>query len=61
MPCKEEGIKVYLEKKIPEKEPDMEQLLQDLKQENYKNAYLLCGEEAYLRNQYKKRLRDALP
>lgn len=38
----------------------MEQLLQDLKQENYKNAYLLCGEEAYLRNQYKKRLRDAL-
>ena len=38
----------------------MEQLLQDLKQETYKNAYLLCGEEAYLRNQYKKRLRDAL-
>lgn len=38
----------------------MEQLLQDLKQENYKNVYLLCGEEAYLRNQYKKRLRDAL-
>lgn len=38
----------------------MEQLLQDLKQQNYKNVYLLCGEEAYLRNQYKKRLRDAL-
>lgn len=38
----------------------MEQLLQDLKQQNFKNAYLLCGEEAYLRNQYKKRLRDAL-
>ena len=38
----------------------MEQLLQDLKQENYKNVYLLCGEETYLRNQYKKRLRDAL-
>ena len=38
----------------------MEQLLQDLKQENYKNVYLLCGEEAYLRNQYKKKLRDAL-
>lgn len=38
----------------------MEQLLKDLKQETYKNAYLLCGEEAYLRNQYKKRLRDAL-
>ena len=38
----------------------MEQLLQDLKQQNYKNVYLLCGEEVYLRNQYKKRLRDAL-
>lgn len=38
----------------------MEQLLQDLKQQNYKNVYLLCGEETYLRNQYKKRLRDAL-
>ncbi len=38
----------------------MEQLLQDLKQENYKKVYLLCGEEAYLRSQYKKRLRDAL-
>jgi len=38
----------------------MEQLLQDLKQQNFKNVYLLCGEEAYLRNQYKKRLRDAL-
>ena len=38
----------------------MEQLLQDLKQQTYKNVYLLCGEEAYLRNQYKKRLRDAL-
>lgn len=38
----------------------MEQLLQDLKQQEFKNVYLLCGEEAYLRNQYKKRLRDAL-
>ena len=38
----------------------MEQLLQDLKQEKFKNVYLLCGEEAYLRNQYKKKLRDAL-
>ena len=38
----------------------MEQLLQDLKQENFKNVYLLCGEEAYLRNQYKKKLSDAL-
>lgn len=38
----------------------MEQLLQDLKQRNFKNVYLLCGEESYLRNQYKKRLREAL-
>ena len=38
----------------------MEQLLQDLKQQTYKNVYLLCGEEAYLRNQYKKKLKDAL-
>ena len=38
----------------------MEQLLQDLKQQTFKSVYLLCGEEAYLRNQYKKRLKDAL-
>ncbi len=38
----------------------MEQLLQDLKQQTFKCVYLLCGEEAYLRNQYKKKLRDAL-
>lgn len=38
----------------------MEQLLQDLKQQTYQKVYLLCGEEAYLRNQYKKRLKDAL-
>lgn len=38
----------------------MEQLVQDLKQQTFKNVYLLCGEEAYLRNQYKKKLRDAL-
>lgn len=38
----------------------MEQLIQDMKQESFKNVYLLCGEEAYLRNQYKRRLREAL-
>lgn len=38
----------------------MEQLLQDIREENYRNVYLLCGEEAYLRNQYKKKLRNAL-
>ena len=46
--------------KMNGKESAMEQLLQDLKQQNFKNVYLLCGEEVYLRNQYKKRLRDAL-
>ena len=52
----------YTEKdvKMNGKESAMEQLLQDLKQQNFKNVYLLCGEEVYLRNQYKKRLRDAL-
>ncbi len=38
----------------------MEQLLIDLKQQTFKSVYLLCGEEAYLRNQYKKRLKDAM-
>ena len=38
----------------------MEQLLNDLKQQTFKSVYLLCGEEAYLRNQYKKRLKDAM-
>ena len=38
----------------------MEQLLKDLKQQTFKSVYLLSGEEAYLRNQYKKRLRDAM-
>ncbi len=38
----------------------MEQLIQDLNQQTFKNVYLLCGDEAYLRNQYKKNLRDAL-
>ena len=38
----------------------MEQLLNDLKRQTFKSVYLLCGEEAYLRNQYKKRLKDAM-
>ncbi|MGN0335427.1 MAG: DNA polymerase III subunit delta [Lachnospiraceae bacterium] len=38
----------------------MEQLIQDIRQREFQRVYLLCGEEVYLRNQYKKKLRDAL-
>mgnify|MGYP003289860580 CR=1 FL=1 len=56
------GLRYTLYRDFEEKTQEftMEQLLQDLKQQNFKNVYLLCGEEAYLRNQYKKKLRDAL-
>ncbi len=38
----------------------MKQLNDDLKQNNFKKAYLLFGEERYLRLQYRKRLEQAL-
>lgn len=38
----------------------MKNLNADLKSGNFKQVYLLCGEEAYLKNRYKKRLREAL-
>lgn len=38
----------------------MKSLLQDLKNNDFKNVYLLYGEEDYLKKQYKKRLQDAL-
>ena len=38
----------------------MKMLAEDIKNGNFKTAYLLCGEEAYLRNQYKNRLMQAL-
>lgn len=38
----------------------MEKLIQDLKTNQFKNIYLLYGEEAYLKNQYKKKLQNAL-
>lgn len=38
----------------------MKNLLQDLKNNDFKNIYLLYGEEDYLKKQYKKRLQDAL-
>jgi len=38
----------------------MKMLAEDIKNRSFKTSYLLCGEEAYLRNQYKNRLKNAL-
>ena len=38
----------------------MKSLQEDLKTGNFKQAYLLFGEEAYLRQQYKDKLIQAL-
>lgn len=38
----------------------MQQLIQDLKNETYKQMYLLYGEEDYLRKQYRDKLKAAL-
>lgn len=38
----------------------MKQISEDIKQGNFKQAYLLYGEERYLRRQYRDRLRKAL-
>lgn len=38
----------------------MQQLIQDLKNQTYKQMYLLYGEEDYLRKQYRDKLKDAL-
>lgn len=38
----------------------MKRLLQDIKTSQFSNFYLLCGEEAYLRKQYRDNLRNAL-
>ena len=38
----------------------MQRISEDIKNNNFKQAYLLCGSEDYLRNQYRNRLRDAL-
>lgn len=35
-------------------------LMEDIKNRQFKKIYLLTGEEVYLRNQYRKRLREAL-
>lgn len=38
----------------------MKMLMEDIKNGQFKRIYLLTGEEVYLRNQYRKKLRDAL-
>ena len=38
----------------------MQHIIEDLKNKTFSNVYLLFGEEAYLRKQYRDKLRDAL-
>lgn len=38
----------------------MKNLNEDIKTGKFRPSYLLCGEEAYLKNQYKNRLRNAI-
>ena len=38
----------------------MKRLNEDLKNHDFKQIYLLYGEEAYLKKQYKNRLKDAM-
>lgn len=38
----------------------MKMLMEDIKNRTFKRIYLLTGEETYLRDQYRKRLREAL-
>ena len=38
----------------------MQVLNQDIKEHTFKPVYLLFGEEVFLRNTYKKRLREAV-
>lgn len=41
-------------------EDGMKSILEDIKTQNFKQAYLLYGEEAYLKHQYKNKLKNAL-
>lgn len=38
----------------------MKNLMEDIKNKEFRSVYLLCGEEAYLKQQYKKRLQEAV-
>ena len=42
------------------KEKFMQVLNQDIKEKNFKKAYLLYGEEAFLKRSYKNRLKEAV-
>ena len=38
----------------------MQQLLEDIKNRQFRQVYLLYGQEAYLKNQYRDKLKEAL-
>ena len=38
----------------------MKSLQEDIKNQDFKKVYLLCGEEDYLKQQYKRKLKQAL-
>ena len=38
----------------------MKSLQEDIKNQEFKKVYLLCGEEDYLKKQYKEKLKTAL-
>ena len=38
----------------------MKSLQEDIKNQDFKKVYLLCGEEDYLKKQYKEKLKNAL-
>lgn len=40
-------------------EANMQQINEDIKSGQFKQMYLLCGEEAYLRRQYRDKLKAA--
>ena len=37
----------------------MQQLLEDIKNRQFRQVYLLYGQEAYLKNQYRDKLKEA--
>ena len=38
----------------------MQTLNQDIKNHTFQRAYLICGEEAFLKNSYKKKMMEAI-
>ncbi len=47
-------------KQANENRKHMQNITEDIRQGSFKRAYLLCGEERYLRKQYTKRLQNAM-